>query len=285
MTRAPAAARHRRYGARRRRAGGAAVPRGRVGAVRARRRAATSPTRRAGPAKPRGSRSVSVNLPAAADGPAARSGARDHDERGRTGRVGRDRRHRGHRRPRPAEGGCCASRARRRAQLRSRRRRPRPRPFPGRGRRRTAPPELTGLELAPAHLHARAARSGDRAPWARGNRAALPAVTRGAGAIHSGPRRRRARGLRTEAMARPLRASGARRRTPLATGGRFSARGRRGLNRLRFSGRVRGRPLAPGALRPPGGCGRPRRAEIRGHCAPIPDRRRGLAPAGRQSCL
>ena len=32
-----------------------------------------------------------------------------------------------------------------------------------------------------------------------------------------------------------------------STGGRFSVRGRRGLNRLRFSGRVRGRPLAEGA--------------------------------------
>jgi len=31
------------------------------------------------------------------------------------------------------------------------------------------------------------------------------------------------------------------------SGGRFSVRGRRGVNRLRFSGRVRGRPLAPGA--------------------------------------
>jgi hypothetical protein len=31
-----------------------------------------------------------------------------------------------------------------------------------------------------------------------------------------------------------------------AGGGRFAVRGRRGLNRLRFSGRVRGRPLAPG---------------------------------------
>src|SRR5918995_1004894 len=30
------------------------------------------------------------------------------------------------------------------------------------------------------------------------------------------------------------------------TGGRFSVRARRGLNRLRFSGRLRGRPLAPG---------------------------------------
>lgn len=30
-------------------------------------------------------------------------------------------------------------------------------------------------------------------------------------------------------------------------GGRFAVRGKRGLNRLRFSGRVRGRPLAPGA--------------------------------------
>jgi hypothetical protein len=31
-----------------------------------------------------------------------------------------------------------------------------------------------------------------------------------------------------------------------ATGGRFAVRGGRGLNRLRFSGRIRGRPLAPG---------------------------------------
>jgi len=30
------------------------------------------------------------------------------------------------------------------------------------------------------------------------------------------------------------------------TGGRFSVRARRGLNRFRFSGRLRGRPLAPG---------------------------------------
>jgi hypothetical protein len=34
---------------------------------------------------------------------------------------------------------------------------------------------------------------------------------------------------------------------PASTGRRFSARGRRGLNRLRFSGRVRGRALADGA--------------------------------------
>ena len=32
-----------------------------------------------------------------------------------------------------------------------------------------------------------------------------------------------------------------------ASGGRFTVRGRRGLNRLRFSGRVRGRALAAGA--------------------------------------
>ncbi len=30
------------------------------------------------------------------------------------------------------------------------------------------------------------------------------------------------------------------------TGGRFSLRATRGLNRIRFSGRLRGRPLAPG---------------------------------------
>lgn len=36
------------------------------------------------------------------------------------------------------------------------------------------------------------------------------------------------------------------RRGRTTTGGRFSVRARRGLNRLRFSGRIKGRPLAPG---------------------------------------
>ena len=36
-------------------------------------------------------------------------------------------------------------------------------------------------------------------------------------------------------------------RRPPVTGGRFTARGRRGLNRLRFSGRLRGKPLAGGS--------------------------------------
>jgi hypothetical protein len=36
------------------------------------------------------------------------------------------------------------------------------------------------------------------------------------------------------------------RRGRTSTGGRFSVRARRGLNRLRFSGRIKGRPLAPG---------------------------------------
>jgi hypothetical protein len=34
---------------------------------------------------------------------------------------------------------------------------------------------------------------------------------------------------------------------PPSAGGHFGVHGRRGLNRLRFSGRVRGRPLAEGA--------------------------------------
>jgi hypothetical protein len=42
------------------------------------------------------------------------------------------------------------------------------------------------------------------------------------------------------------RALAGRTRAP-ASGGRFAVRGRRGLNRLRFSGRLHGRPLAPGA--------------------------------------
>jgi hypothetical protein len=47
--------------------------------------------------------------------------------------------------------------------------------------------------------------------------------------------------------ARPGATAGARRAVAPAASGRFSVRGRRGLNRLRFSGRVRGRPLAAGA--------------------------------------
>jgi hypothetical protein len=49
---------------------------------------------------------------------------------------------------------------------------------------------------------------------------------------------------------KPDRLASARRSTSgrrFATGGRFVARGRSGLNRPRFSGRLRGRPLAPGA--------------------------------------
>ena len=51
-------------------------------------------------------------------------------------------------------------------------------------------------------------------------------------------------GPKTDRVARGGRnASGGR----FATGGRFAVRGRRGLNRVRFSGRIRGRPLAPGS--------------------------------------
>ena len=52
----------------------------------------------------------------------------------------------------------------------------------------------------------------------------------------------------TKRGANPVRRGAYRRpEPPTTTGGTFSARGRRGLNRLRFSGRLRGRPLAPGA--------------------------------------
>jgi hypothetical protein len=49
-------------------------------------------------------------------------------------------------------------------------------------------------------------------------------------------------GRKGESLARGERSSSGR----FATGGRFAVRGRLGLNRLRLSGRVRGRPLAPG---------------------------------------
>ena len=118
------------------------------------------------------------------------------------------------------------------------------------------------------HLHACEARPRDRAPRARRNRAALPPVTRGAGAIRSGPRRRRTGGLRTEARQRPLRAEGV---------GEACAVHRRALQRPRSARaqpapvqRPRARPAAgPGRVRPPGCCGRPRRAEIRGRCGPL----------------
>ena len=109
-------------------------------------------------------------------------------------------------------------------------------PAPGPAPTRNAP-ELTGLELAPATFM----------PAKRG-----PAIVR-RGRAGAALRFRLSRpalvrfelvqGGGTPEDFAPKRWLG---RTP-SSGRRFSVRGRRGLNRLRFSGRVRGRPLAPGA--------------------------------------
>lgn len=107
---------------------------------------------------------------------------------------------------------------------------PEPPPRPG--------PELTGLELSPDTF----------TPARRG-----PAIVR-RGRAGAALRFRLSRGavVRFEVvpaagtpgdLAPKTRRSG----SSFASGGRFAVRGRRGLNRLRFSGRVRGRPLAPGA--------------------------------------
>jgi hypothetical protein len=141
---------------------------------------------------------------------------------------------------------------------------PGPKPVPAPKTPREAPPELTGLALAPATfgpakrgpaiLHRGRAGTGLRF---RLSRAALVRfqVVRGGGAPEEfAPKpdsdrfapKAHADRLAPKAHAEPFapRASGA--RAP-SIGGRFSTRGRRGLNRLRFSGRVRGRPLAEGS--------------------------------------
>ena len=97
---------------------------------------------------------------------------------------------------------------------------PGPAPDPDPGDPRTQPPALTGLVLAPARF--RAARRG-------------PAIVR--------------RG-RTGAALRFRLSKPALVRFAIRPGGervRFQVRGRRGLNRMRFSGRIRGRALADGA--------------------------------------
>jgi len=99
------------------------------------------------------------------------------------------------------------------------------------------PPELTGLELMPATFtpakRGPAILRRGRAGAALRFRLTRPALVRFEVAQGGGA---------PEAFARKPWRGRAR-----STGGRFSARGRRALNRLRFSGRVRGRPLAEGA--------------------------------------
>jgi hypothetical protein len=110
---------------------------------------------------------------------------------------------------------------------------PPPWPAPAPNPPTEGPPELTRLELAPSTF----------TPARRG-----PAVVRrGRAGAALRFRLSRAALVRLQvirALGRPdeLRPKLAR----TTTGGRFSVRGRRGLNRLRFSGRLRGRPLAPG---------------------------------------
>ena len=123
---------------------------------------------------------------------------------------------------------------------------PAPGPGPAPNPPKSTPPELTGLELAPATFTPakrgpailRQGRAGTALRF-RLSRAALVRfeVVRGGGAPEDfAPK--------PDSDRFAPRASGKR---ASSIGGRFNARGRRGLNRLRFSGRVRARPLAPGA--------------------------------------
>lgn len=129
---------------------------------------------------------------------------------------------------------------------------PAPQPSPGTRPRRDSAPELTGLNLAPAaFLPAKRGpaivRRG-RAGAALRFRLSRPARVRFEVARRVGAPERLAPKLDDDRFA-PM-ARGGR----LATGarepsrrGRFAVRGRRGLNRLRFSGRVGGRALSSGA--------------------------------------
>jgi hypothetical protein len=136
--------------------------------------------------------------------------------------------------------------------------RPVPAPKPAPGPPNDKPPKLTGLELSPTTFmpanHGSAIVRRGRAGTAlrfRLSRAALVRfeVVRSGGAPEDFARKP----WPDDFAPKPWRArvaatigAGARGDAP-ATGGRFSTRGRPGLNRLRFSGRVRGRPLAEGA--------------------------------------
>ena len=128
---------------------------------------------------------------------------------------------------------------------------PAPKPIPVPKPERDTPAELTALELVPATFvpakRGPAIVRHGRTGAALRFRLSRPALVRfeviqGGGAPDDfAPKR-----WRNPFAPRIGRAGTERGRAP-AIGGRFSVRGRRGLNRLRFSGRVRGRPLAPGA--------------------------------------
>lgn len=118
---------------------------------------------------------------------------------------------------------------------------PLPRP-PGPRPPRAASPELTELALAPdtfmpAKRGPALTRRG-RAGAALRFRLSRPALVRFE-VIRAG-------GLAARTSRGGLTAGAGRRTLGPARGGRFALRGRRGPNRLRFSGRVRGRPLAAG---------------------------------------
>jgi hypothetical protein len=123
---------------------------------------------------------------------------------------------------------------------------PTPKPIPVPRPAKDALPRLTGVDLAPATFmpakRGPAILRGGRAGTALRFRLSRPApvrfeVVRGGGAPEDfAPK--------PDSDRFAPKVSGA--RAP-SIGGRFSTRGRRGLNRLRFSGRVRGRALAQGA--------------------------------------
>ncbi len=132
---------------------------------------------------------------------------------------------------------------------------PGPRPGPGPRPPKDRPPELTGLELAPTTFIpakrgaaiVRRARAGSALRF-RLSRPALVRfeVVRSAGAPTAFAPKPWSDGFVQKPDSHRFTPNASGTRGP-STGGRFSARGRRGLNRLRFSGRLRGRPLAEGA--------------------------------------
>jgi hypothetical protein len=135
---------------------------------------------------------------------------------------------------------------------------PQPSPVPGPQPPRDTAPELTGLELAPATFPP-AKRGPAIVPRGRAGaalrfRLSRPAqvrfeVVRGIGAPEElAPKiDREAASVGGGRFARSVGGRLAPGGREPSRGGRFTVRGRRGLNRLRFSGRVRGRALAAGA--------------------------------------
>jgi hypothetical protein len=118
-----------------------------------------------------------------------------------------------------------------------------PKPMPVPGPAKDAPQRLTGVDLAPATFipakRGPAILRGGRAGTALRFRLSRPALVRFEVVQASGAPEEFAPKPWRDRRAAPARGP--------STGGRFSVRGRRGLNRLRFTGRVRGRALDLGA--------------------------------------